>query len=177
MAVRAAPSGQARGVLGSNELAYVILEDGTRVDHVEDLLPTVAPGSPTAQSVTRERAARERTNLWSAASFAAIGVGGIMMIGSVLGIALALPEDPQAPVDDGLAFASLGALVAGGAVMVGSTLLLIPLTASSVETMREKETAFLTYDRSLRERLDLVEYGQRQETALVEAPPDRLEDR
>jgi hypothetical protein len=177
VAVRGSPSGQAGGLLGTTELSYVILEDGTRVDHVEDLLPTVEPGSPTAQAAMRERTARDASNLWGGAMAAAVGVGTAMMFGSLLGMTLAIGPGPEPAVDDTVMLGSLGLVVTGGAVALASTFLLAPVASASVNTLREKETAFLTYDRSLRERLDLVEYGQRQKTAQAAPTPDRLEDR
>lgn len=87
----------------------LMLANGTRVHHAEDLLPVVSPDSPAAKSVNASlRAERSRRN------FTLLGLAGIALF-AVVGSSVMSDEDGD--VGSG---AKLGLLVGGGAVLVGA---------------------------------------------------------
>lgn len=174
------PSIVANGGLAGNapSTSFAVLEDGTRVDNPEDLLQVVEPGSPTAMAVQREREAETEATLWHAAMFGGMSVGLGVMLGSFVPLFMALPaaaetNEPQYPGP--LADLSIGMVLGGGALSLVSLVFLPAVVGSSVEATKERETAFLTLDRSLRERLDLVEYGKEQRQAKRDTPPPTLD--
>lgn len=135
---------------------FAILEDGTRVDVPADLLPTVEPSSPTARAAARAADERAAADMWNVVGWSTYGVGIAVMFGSLVPVAVAAPvaDGGDLPPEAGVALAILttGALVAG----VGIVPIWLAMDANA-RALREEETAFLTYDRSLRERLDLVD--------------------
>lgn len=140
-------------VLPSNALrpGYVLLADGTRVDRVDDLVRVVEPWSPTAEAARRADEARARAAAWrwttTGVGFAALG---LKLVDTAV-FHLGDHRDPAVFVAWNAA--SIGSLALMGVAAATSFV----AVAAQGETMMEEDTARLTFDRSLRERLALVD--------------------
>ena len=120
---------------------FLVLGNGLRVHHPEDLLPAVDFNSPTAQYIREYEAwkKREMTSAW--VGYGAMGVAGAALLAS-------LPFESS----DGRAQALYWTAGTAGAVLMGS--LAVSLTSTFL-SRRERDSAFMTYDRSLQKRLGL----------------------
>lgn len=135
----------------SEPVSFLIIEDGTRIEHPVDLLPAVEPTSPTALAAQRTQAQQDAAFWWTTAGTTAMAVGAFTPLIMPLLAVGDLPGQPtDATVISGLAASAAGLLVlAGGGVALGVGL------RAGIDAQRERETAFLTYDRALRTRLGL----------------------
>jgi hypothetical protein len=136
---------------GSTRMDYILLADGTRVWNPIDLLPAVDEDSPTAKAA---RNADDRTK--AASGWYATGAGGLLASVGVLGVGYFATRDLDASdaANQGLFAAVLGAaavtLGVGAVGAVGGYFVY-------GDAERERETAFLTYRRSLVNHLGLTE--------------------
>lgn len=137
---------------GTMRTDFLILGDGTRIHHPEDLIPVVDPASPTARAAAKSAAASESVRRshsrsvvpWYVAG-AGIGVGTVMMFSGVRS-------------DDGsaLTLAGTGLMVGSlvGGLVVGM-LLEGDVGARHAEARDERVSAFATYNDDLVKRLAL----------------------
>jgi hypothetical protein len=141
---------------GTMRTDYLVLGDGTRIHHPEDLIPVVDAASPTARAAAKSAAASESWRRsrskgivpWYVAG-AGIGVGTVLMFSGIHsddGMALTLSGT-------GLMLGSLiGGLVAG---------LIVEGDAGEryAEARDERVSAFATYNDDLVKRLALCAQG------------------
>ena len=129
---------------------FIVLGDGSRVYHAEDLLAVVPPDSPTARAAERSRHARKVSHGWL----------GAVIAGTALGIGFVyagLASDVWDPAEDRLAtltWIGLGFAAAG-------SLSWIPQMHYARVSNDEKVSAFATYNDSLRKQLSLCVAGLR----------------
>ncbi len=150
----------------SEPASFLIIEDGTRIEHPVDLLPVVEPTSPTALAAQRSRAQEEAAFWWTTAGTTAMAVGAfaplaipLLVVGDLPG----QPSDTAMVTGLGISMAGLAVLAAGGAALgVG--------VRAAIDAQRERETAFLTYDRALRTRLGLPKRLDEPAVAGVSSP-------
>lgn len=150
----------------SEPVSFLIIEDGTRIEHPIDLLPAVEPTSPTALAAQRTQEQQDVAFWWTTAGTTAMAVGAFSPLALPL---LAIADLPGQPSDTtiigALAASTAGLLVlAGGGVALGVGL------RAAIDAQRERETAFLTYDRALRARLGLPKRLEEPAVAGVSAP-------
>lgn len=119
--------------------AFVQLRNGARIYHPADLLLHVDEGSPTAEAVRRLETAEQQHVLWHTASLTVLLVG-------LAGALTSLVAFPEAPM--------LVMLSSNASALIALPMILLAMHFQS-RTAMERETAFLTYDRSLRERIAL----------------------
>lgn len=134
--------------------SFLILEDGTRVETPEDLLPIVEEASPTARATERAEEEERRTLSWSFAAGGLYGAGLAVMLSSLATLPFAAPQ-PDGSVSGDALTAAIGLVLAGGAISLAALVPMGLAMQSSARGSLERDTAFLTYDRSLRERLQL----------------------
>lgn len=136
--------------------AYVMLADGTRIDHGSDLAPVVERTSPTALAATRSDNAERRALAWRVVAITtwAVAVTGltVMLVAQIAPLVdgdfdAAFRASPSAPTITAIGGGSI--IVTGGLTVVASL--------ASADAAVERETSFLTYERSLRQRLALSE--------------------
>ncbi len=146
--------------------ASLQLHNGVRVHHPADLLPHVDEASPTAEATRRLEAAEESLLLWRTVS---IGVS-VAALGGLLTSMLFFEE--------ALPLVALGG--SGALALIALPLALLPTHFAATAAL-ERETAFLTYDRSLREQLALTPRscraphgGASEETDPADEPPPLL---
>lgn len=144
------------GIRGAMSTEYLILGDGTRVYHPEDLIPAVDAASPTARAAARSaaaaEAARRRQSKVDVAWY--VATAG-MLIGTSLLIA-------GVASDDGTTLATTGTGLIIGSGLGGVTagwLLAGDLRERHVEAKEERVSAFATYNSDLVKRLELCEQG------------------
>jgi|GEM_PF-1149369 len=153
-------------------LRFVLLHDGTRVEAAEDLLPAVAEGSPAAEAAQKT----EQLRGWSTALMATAGTGAAVGIGVMLAsfwpMLMLNPTGGNDPATvDTAAGLALGTVLVGGVLAMGA---LAPLSVGlqlERNMQVEQDTAFLTYDMSLRRQL-----GLREPHRLPSPPPDDVVD-
>ncbi|MDP2340594.1 MAG: hypothetical protein Q8O67_06540 [Deltaproteobacteria bacterium] len=132
--------------------AFLLLVDGTRIDHPEDLRDQVEPKSPTAMALTRAEERRDTNTTIQIAQWSLLGGGSAIMFASIIPITLGDPANDDLSSLAGVGLVALGA----GTIVMLSSLALLPWQMQVLdEANREVETAFLTYDRGLRQRLRL----------------------
>lgn len=136
----------------SQPLSYIILEDGTRIDHPMELLPAVEPGSPTATAARRTEELDDSALWWTIGGTSAMAVGAFTPLAIPL---VMLDENPNAPLSDAAALRGVGVTVAGLSVLVTGSIALAIGVHTAIAAQRERETAYLTYDGALRRRLGL----------------------
>jgi hypothetical protein len=141
----------AQGTVVAQSPEFLVLGDGRRVYRAEDLAPVVEPDSPTAQAGKRVGENRDSALTW--ANIGAV-VGGALIAGSLAGFAT--PPDPGDPTfEDHLIFTS-GTLGTGVVVFLATGL----VVAHYGQQVRDDQiSAFATYDRDLRKRLDVCTEG------------------
>lgn len=150
----------------SDPVSFLIIEDGTRIEHPTDLLPVVEPTSPTALAAQRSQSQEEAAYWWTVGGSTAMAVGAFSPLIMPL---LAVGDLPGQPTDatllTGLAATGTGLImVAGGGLALGVGV------RAAIDAQRERETAFLTYDRSLRTRLALPKRLDEPAVAGVSSP-------
>lgn len=134
--------------------ASLLLEDGTRVDHPIDLLSMVPETSPTGRAARRATQAQANADLTSTLGWMAYGAGLVTMMSSLLP-ALTVPRDSVDPFAQPGFFGAM-ALLGTGTLISAAGIVVLPLAMTALdEAARERETAFLTLDGSLRKRLAL----------------------
>ncbi len=135
----------------SEPVSFLIIEDGTRIEHPVDLLPAVEPTSPTALAAQRSESQAEAAFWWTTAGTTAMAVGAFSPLAIPLFVVGDLPGEPrEQSVITGLATATAGLVVlAAGGLALGVGV------RAAIDAQRERETAYLTYDRALRTRLAL----------------------
>jgi hypothetical protein len=118
---------------------YLILGDGTRIYHPEDLTPLVAAESRTAQSAARSKDATEQLTLIAYIG-AAVTIAGVavMAVGGT---------------DSDLFYPGLGASLLGVGGVVGAGIYYWPTIND------ERTSAFSTYEDDLRKQLDICVNG------------------
>ena len=135
---------------GARLRSFVVLNDGTRVEHASDLLVHVAPTSATGLAAARAQEAEDRADL--------LFTGGGVLTG--IGVALAAPMIGLSLLDPGFTQNELGnAIAASGLVgsiasLVGAGALLFAQGSASAAA-QERDAAFSQYGKSLRQRLAL----------------------
>lgn len=136
--------------IASGPLNFLLLNNGVRVEAAEDLLPLVDDASPAAQAA-REAQGAESLMWGTLIGMSAIGGLGSALMFSSMAVDLAMFSDNYQtlmPVSVGL--------LAGGSVLMLASLALLPLEVNAGNRLaRERDTAFLTYDMSLKKRLGL----------------------
>lgn len=147
-------------------VSFLIIEDGTRIEQPIDLLPAVDPTSPTALAAQRSREQEQAAFWWTTAGSAAMAVGAFSPLVLPLLAVSDLPGQPSdATVMGGVAASGAGLLLlAGGGIALGVGV------RAAIDGQRERETAFLTYDRALRTRLGLPKRLDEPAVAGVSAP-------
>jgi hypothetical protein len=130
----------------ARDIGFLVLGDGTRVFHAEDLEPVVPAGSPTAVAGERHRSAWERAKHW----FKISGVGFAAMI-VVPSVALLTMRDSDARTEVAIGGAAAGVIV-GWVGFIGGM-------KNTFDANGERASAFLTYDDALRAELSLCTAG------------------
>jgi hypothetical protein len=140
--------------------SFIVLNDGTRVEHANDLVPVVAPGSPTAIAAARAEQVEARAGMFTVGGVILASVGVAMML-PALGLNLQTMADPASsttserirlyalPVAAVGLVGSLATLVGAGGMVVGQ--------ATEVQAAQERYGAFLLYAASLKARLGLTD--------------------
>ncbi len=123
----------------SRSAAYLILANGERIDSAEDLLQVVPKRSVTARRARRIRKARSRAQGLIATSWVIMLAG---VAGAIGGVASSDSVDPT-PI-----------LVGGGIFSLGVVIGMVGMSQGS-EIARDQTTAFATYERDLRRKLEL----------------------
>lgn len=126
---------------------FLMLNNGVRVMDPNDLLPAVKDASPTAGYVRAYNSAKTGSRIASSVSV------GMLLVAAVFdAIALSgLSQSSSVPDRD------LRWLLAGTGVTLGA---LVPLTIAMISEFRartEETSAYLTYERDLRARLEVPE--------------------
>ena len=140
--------------------SFVVLNDGTRVEHPADLLAVVAPESPTALAVARADDAEARASAFTVGGVVLAGTGLAMML-PAMGLNLQTMADPASSATSerirqyALPVAVVG-LVGSAAALVGAGAMAIGQT-TEVQAAQERDAAFVLYAASLRARLGLTE--------------------
>lgn len=122
---------------------FLVLADGTRIYHAEDLAGAVFPDSATARAAERSHQRYSRARMLSTIGWAAVAVG----FGITLVPALTADHDEIGSSTKGL---TIGIGVAAVGIVVG-----LVGGASGRHAHDEKLSAFTTYEADLRTRLDL----------------------
>jgi hypothetical protein len=127
---------------------FLVLGDGRRVYHADDLAPVVGEQSPTAEAGHRSAHALSHGKWWLRGGAIAAAVG---IAATVVGFATA----------DMQHIGRSAALVGGGIAftVVGSTVAMIGAMSPLHEANDERVSAFATYDQDLRKRLALCARG------------------
>lgn len=145
-----------------NYMDYIQLNDGQRVQWPEDLIPVVAPKSPSAAAIERwQNLNEQRKTLGTAMWITMASVAGASLVAGTAG-AIWFTQVPEN--ENTAQSASIGLTVCGFISALMLPLLtqlgfLIPIAPIANEMDRERETAFSMYDQSLRKRLALPESG------------------
>ena len=127
---------------GYTDVAFLELNDGTKVKLPEDLLPLVPPDSPAAQSMRDARSQRHTNHL--------LALGGT--VGLLAGIITALAGAGMGSKP--VAYGGLGVAIGG--------VICIPLTNREANKMNASTArAYEQYDDGLRRRLGMCEEGGR----------------
>lgn len=143
---------------------FLILEDGTRVDHAADLLSNVEGDSTTAKAALRAEQADAQVRAWNVAFPVTLGVAIVTMLSSLIpaGFSSATAASPGAAASlDAPAVTAIVLLAAGSAVGFAA---IIPATIGmqqQANAAAETGLAFQTYDASLRRRLLLTQQDLR----------------
>ncbi len=124
---------------------FIVLGDGRRVYHALDLSPAVAETSATAEAGRRSQAAARSANIW-------YGVALGVVCASAAMLAVSAADDTPGPGP----LSTIGLLTFGG----GIGLTWVAISHSRV-AHDERVSAFATYDRDLRARLELCVEGTR----------------
>lgn len=140
-------------------IPFLQLANGTRVVWVEDLRPAVDAASPTARALDESVEARASADAWMVGGAAGIAAGILVVLA-----AIPLASATRGPEDNGMNVSVLlGGVVAGaGLSLVGS----VPLLVSFIDANRAaqaRETAFTTFDASLKKKLGLKERAKEHE--------------
>lgn len=134
----------------------LLLENGQRIHHPSDLVASVDEGAPTAVAAGRALDAEATSERWVIAGWTTAGVGAALALGGVItAIVLRRPDAQPGELDPGPVDA-LGVALGGAAVLLAGGLITLGAMPTVLTTYRESQTAFLTYDRSLRRRLALT---------------------
>jgi hypothetical protein len=124
---------------------YLILGDGTRVHHPDDLIPVVPAGSPTARHAADGKASVDRARPWLTA--AAVSFTGSWLVSPVVGVAVGGEEG----------------IIAGaatfGTLAIATIAFMFTAVAKGREFDGQRASAFATYDSDLRARLQLCADG------------------
>jgi hypothetical protein len=141
------------GTVVASRTDFLVLGNGRRVYHAEDLAPLVAEDSATAESGRLSAEAATRAKAWNWTGWALVG-GGL-----VLGSAAILDSGDPGSDDFGPNKTLLG---------IGTVAFLGGLGAMALASFRyapvahdERVSAFATYDKDLRARLDICVDGTR----------------
>lgn len=110
----------------------LILRDGSQVGDVHDLVPTVAPDSPTAQAVLRADDNQRVADVAEAAAIGAVVVGGSVAIAG-----------PLVSDDEGMVLVSL---LGGTAVMMLGLVTSLFAESAAVAARDQVEAAFVTWE-------------------------------
>ncbi len=132
--------------------AYAILGSGLRVDDPHALLPALEANSASAQAVERADDAKTSQKLWSTGIAVTAGLGYATMLSALL----FAPTDAVPATDDEIA-ASFAVVTIGTVVALGSLAFLPFAVQANTDELKEKDTAFVAYDRGLRRTLGLDE--------------------
>ncbi len=149
MAVRSGRAGHLQGP-GS----FLLLEDGTRVEWPLDLLPVVYDNSPTARAALRAEEEEGAALAWWLAAGGLYG-GGLVVMSSSLALLPLMSPDPDGLLPAEAVATVVGVMLAGGALSFAGTVPMLMAFGAGSRAALERDTAFLTYERSLRERLAL----------------------
>jgi hypothetical protein len=150
------------GTVVAKTTDFLVLGNGRRVYHPEDLAPLVAEDSATAESGRLSAEALTRAKVWNWTGWGLFGGGLTLSFASLL--------DSGDPGGDD--FGPNGTLLA-----VGSAACIGGLAAMGVASFKyapvahdERVSAFATYDKDLRARLDICVEGTRI-VSCADAPP------
>ncbi|MCP4504284.1 MAG: hypothetical protein GY822_30565 [Deltaproteobacteria bacterium] len=114
--------------------------------------------SPAARAAILAEDARTGAVLSTAGMVGMMTVGTGLMFSSFVPLFLAFGENPET-VSEAPLIATMGLLLGGALVMLASLAVLPFASIFAREETREKDTALLTYDMSLRARLGLPKKG------------------
>jgi len=157
---------------------FVLLRDGTRIDDPMALAQVVDADTPTARAAEAVVALEQQASVTRLAVWSGVGGGMMVMTSSTL---------PLMGLFTGMFYWDqmfvLGALAASAALMGGGAVIALTSLAFLQESYnadlaveRERMTAFLTYDQSLRKTLGLPRKTGRSSTSTpTEAPPSLLQ--
>lgn len=132
------------GVAVEQHTDFLVLADGTRIYHAEDLAGAVFPDSATARAAERSRNNFRRARIMSGIGWGAFAVG----IG-IATVAMVSADDPGEIESRTTSLTiGLGLALAGGALWAVAVL-------PGRDGYDERVSAFTTYEADLRTRLDL----------------------
>ena len=138
--------------------ATLTLEHGDVVRSPADLLPAMAPGSVSATAAVRSARLDDEALAWGLAATTTTVVGAVGLTGALALSIVVLATDGAgvggvSGTDLGIAGVALGTGAVVAALAGVSTQMVAEHLAE--EAAIERETAFFTYDRALRRRLNL----------------------
>jgi hypothetical protein len=129
---------------------FIVLADGRRVYHADDLIAVVGQDSPAGNAAAQSARARRKKIAWYTVGAAGMVVGVALLYATTLDTDLEDPEDGLS----GTFWASMGLSAAGAlAVTVG--------LFYGREEKEARAAAFMTFDDSLMQKLDLCAEGTR----------------
>lgn len=145
-----------RPPVGARKRSFLVLADGTRVEHASDLVANVDDDSAAARSARRANDADGLADAWIIGTTVALATGTAM---SIAGLALS-PEwslAGRSSSDDLAPFVVAVVLDLGALVLFGGGLFsLFAAEGAAANAAQERDAAFLAYDKSLRQRLSLT---------------------
>jgi hypothetical protein len=143
-------------------LEYVVIGDGTRVAHPEDLVPLVDADSPTARAGQRAAEARVRYERKARRGNIILAIGaGVILTGVAISVASGAMRDSPGDSSPGDTIGK--ALFVGGVVgTIGAGFwVLSDVRAAKRELDDERQSAFETYNDDLRKHLRVCADGTR----------------
>lgn len=160
------------GVPVSTSTQFVMLGDGTRVEDARDLAPLVDAHSPAGRYIS----AVETSTSGAQTAMKVLGIGGGLSIALGLGIGLPLMLQPQTcdrftcrASDTNMTGIIITSVLAGLGYLALQSMLFVAGPASGRGP--DRDSAFLTYNDSLQQRLGLDEESLEQERAPLLPPP------
>jgi hypothetical protein len=137
--------------VGARQRSFVVLNDGTRVEHAHDLLAHVAPTSATGLAAARAQEAEDRATLQFTAGSILTGVG-VALMAPMIGTGL-VEVELGTENEVRMAISATG-LVGSVSVLLGAGTLAFAQGSASIAA-QERDAAFAQYGRSLRQQLGL----------------------
>ena len=151
--------------------AFLVLADGTEIHHASDLLSVVDETSPTARAAMKAEDDDAVALVLTTAGWVFTAGGAVGAISFLIDSASRrLADQSAAPSQEEAASSFAFALGSYAAMGVGLALATVAGEFSASSAL-EKETAFLTYEHSLRARLALTEQDFTAETKPTETLP------